>query len=212
MLDYNFHISTPRLTLSYLDPSNEKHVDFIYELNNSPEMLHVHRNMPGVRDTRESAREFIKQGVEALETIGYGRFLISVRPSADASGEHPFSKSVNTHDLVGILSMRKERFPSAPSIPDIGFAIMARHYGKGYATEAAQGLMKYYREEVRQMAFAGYCEPDNENSKKMFRRLGFEDRGIKEVSGVIGNEVYLKCLVFTTGVEGELDGMRDVSE
>lgn len=218
MLNYNFHISTPRLTLSHLDPNNERHVDFIYELNNSPEILHIHRRMPGVRDTQESARTFIEQGAEAFEKTGYGRFLISLTPGAAADGSEDdqharfFPDSVNKHDLIGILSMRKGRFPSAPSVPDIGFAIMAKYYGRGYATEASEALIKYYREEKGQTAFTGYCEPDNENSIKMFRRLGFQERGVKEVNGVIGDDVYLKCLVFTTGCEGELDGMRDVSE
>jgi RimJ/RimL family protein N-acetyltransferase len=218
MLDYNFHISTSRLTLSYLDPNNEQHVDFIYELNNSPEMLHVYRNMPRVIDTRASARKHIEQGVETLERIGYGRFLVSRNPNdpANPSGDderlHSFSDAIKTHDIVGILSMQKSRFPSAPNIPDIGFAIMAKYHGNGYATEAAQGLIKYYREEKGQAAFAGYCGLDNQNSIKMFRRLGFEERGVKEVNGVIGDEVYLKCLVFTTGIEGDLDGIRDVSK
>ncbi|KAH3953906.1 hypothetical protein HBH98_180960 [Parastagonospora nodorum] len=218
MLDYNFRISTPRLTLSHLDANNERHVDFIYELNNSPEILHIHRRMPGVRDTRDSARRFIEQGTDAFEKIGYGRFLISLTPDAAAGGSgddqraQSFSDSVNKHHLIGILSMRKDRFPSAPSVPDIGFAIMAKYYGRGYATEASKALIKYYREQKGQTAFAGYCDPDNENSIKMFRRLGFEERGVKEVNGVIGDDVYLKCLVFTTGCEGDLDGMRDVSE
>jgi len=218
MLDYNFHISTPRLTLSHLDPNNKRHVDFVYELNNSPEILHIHRRMPGIRDTRESAQTFIEQGAEAFEKIGYGRFLISLTPDAavvSSEADHSaqsFSDSMNKHDLIGILSMRKDRFPSAPSVPDIGFAIMAKYYGRGYATEASQALIKYYREEKGQTALAGYCEPDNENSIKMFRRLGFEERGVRLVNGVIGDDVYLKCLVFTTGCEGELDGMRDVSE
>jgi hypothetical protein len=80
MLDFNFHITTPRLTLSYLDPSNAKHVDFIYELNNTPEMLATNRNLPNPYTNHEAALEFIKPNIKSLEKTGYGKFLISPHP------------------------------------------------------------------------------------------------------------------------------------
>lgn len=39
MLDPTFHITTPRLYLSYLDPSNDAHLSYVIRLKNSPEML-----------------------------------------------------------------------------------------------------------------------------------------------------------------------------
>jgi RimJ/RimL family protein N-acetyltransferase len=204
MLDFNFHIVTPRLTLSYINPNNGRHCDFVQELNNSPEMDLVNRHMPRAISTPEATREWLETGVATLEKTGYGRFLISHRPS-DAHGtraDKPFSEIVNTCDFIGITSMQYGRFSTAPPIPDIGFSIMAKYYGKGYATEAAQGLMEYYREEKGQTAFAGYCDTENENSKKLLRRLGFEDAGVREVKGLVGEEVGLKCAVFMVGVEG----------
>lgn len=61
---------------------------------------------------------------------------------------------------------------------------------------------RYYKEEKGDTAFAGYCDPNNENLMKMFRRLGFEERGVTEVSGVVGEGVMLKCAIWTFGVEG----------
>jgi RimJ/RimL family protein N-acetyltransferase len=209
MLDFNFHITTPRLTISYINPDNDSHCDFVYQLNNSPEMLLVNRSLPNVLSTRDATREWLQKGAAALEKIGYGRYLISRRPvtsnelQSNDKQSQPFSQSIDTHDLVGVVSLQKERYPSAPPIPDIGFAILAKYYGKGYATEAAEGLMKYYREERGQTKFAGYCDPGNESSKKVLKRLGFDEAGVREVKGLIGEEVGLECAVFTLGVESE---------
>lgn len=218
MLDYEFHISTARLTISYGNPDNDKHCDFVCELNSSPEILVAHCGRPNATPDRESARESIKQSAAMLEKTGYGRYMISRKPSdsqkttEDDNHTASFSDSINTHDLIGRVSMNCGRFPNASTVPDVGFAIMAKYYGKGYATEAARGLMKYYREEKGQTQFAGYCDPTNENSKKMFARLGFDERGVKLVHGIRAEGVETKCLVFTTGVKGEMEGMRNVDK
>jgi RimJ/RimL family protein N-acetyltransferase len=211
MLDFNFHITTPRLTLSYLDPSNAEHVDFIYELNNTPEMLATNRNLPNPFTDREAALKFIEPNITSLEKTGYGKFLISRPPdTASTARNQPFTQLLNTHTFIGIVSLQVKRHPSAPTIPDIGFAILAKYYGQGYATEAAEGLMKYYREERAQTEFAGFCDPGNEQSKKMLRRLGFKELGVRQVNGLVGEGVEMKCLVFAKGWEGQKEGMRDV--
>jgi len=102
------------------------------------------------------------------------------------------------------------RFPSAPTIPDLGFGLLPAYHGKGYATEAAEALVKYYREEKGVKAFAGFCEPGNEGSSKVFRRMGWMNRGVRDVKGVVGEEGVLRCVVWTVGVgegEGDMDGI-----
>jgi RimJ/RimL family protein N-acetyltransferase len=212
MLDFNFRITTPRLTISYLNPADDRHCDFIHELKNSPEMLVVGKTLSMPPADREASRVWIEEGTASLEKTGYGRYVISRKPDTlrDDNAYTPFTDVINTHDLIGTVSMQLARFPGAPTIPDTGFAILAKYYGNGYATEAAQGVMKHYREEKGHTAFAGYCDPGNERSNKMFQRLGFDERGVKEINGVIGDGLWLKCMVYTIGHTGELEGMRDV--
>jgi RimJ/RimL family protein N-acetyltransferase len=198
--------------LPHLIPTNNVHSDFVYELNNSPELLLVHQKRQVPIPTRESTLKFIEKNAASMEKQGYGRYLISRRPESHIGPNGtqederiPFSQSVNTYELIGTVSMHRDRFPSAPQIPDLGFAILAKHYGKGYATEAAQGLMQYYREEKGQTAFSGYCHPENESSKKVFRRLGFEERGVRDVNGLKSGGELSTCLVWTLGAEGALE-------
>jgi RimJ/RimL family protein N-acetyltransferase len=146
MLDFDFHIHTPRLTISYLNPSNPLHVSFVYDINNTPESLHVNRQLPDLILNHNAARAKIETEVKALEKDGYGQYVVSLRPQGTATSEEekvPFSDTVNSHDLIGIVSMRYGRLPSGPTLPDVGYSFLAKYQGKGYATEAAQGLLKY---------------------------------------------------------------------
>ncbi|KAF1848709.1 acyl-CoA N-acyltransferase [Cucurbitaria berberidis CBS 394.84] len=207
MLDFNFHLTTPRLYISYLDPSKEAHCEFMYALVNTPQMVKEYRGKRDPLQNREAGRKFIQDGVDKLERSGYGRYLISLKPNnIDEEGSEkakyalPFSKG--EQELVGIVTMQLDRFPGAPTIPDIGFGLFEKYQGRGYATEAAQGLMKYFEEERGQFVFSGYCSPDNEASKSVLRNLGFEERGVRSILGIFGEgeETALTALVWTKGV------------
>jgi RimJ/RimL family protein N-acetyltransferase len=101
--------------------------------------------------------------------------------------------------------MQHARFPSAPAaptIPDVGFGLLSRYFGNGYATEAATALLNYFREEKGQKEFCAFCRPDNKASKNALIRLGFEPRGLREVHGVVEGEL-LSALVWTMGIGHE---------
>lgn len=214
MLNFNFHLTTPRLYLSYLNPANDTHCKFVTTLVNSPEVAKQRDPSSSVPDL-EAGRKYIQDGFEKLERSGYGRYLISLRSGSHTNTETgtteteeekesalPFSQRELEH--IGVVTMKLDRYPGAPTIPDVGFGLLGKYTGRGYATEAAQGLLTYFREEKGQSAFAGYCNPDNEASKKVLSRSGFEERGMRDISGIFGEGKVLSVLLWTMGVgEGE---------
>ncbi|KAI4644463.1 hypothetical protein J4E93_006366 [Alternaria ventricosa] len=159
---------------------------------------------------RDVGKKFIAKDVERMEQTGYGRYLVSLRQNSALSinspheGEDvPFSKRRLTP--IGIVSMQLARFPSepsAPTIPDVGFTSLPRYFGNGYATEAAAGLMEYFTDEKGHKEFCGFCKPENTASANVLKRLGFEERGLREIDGVVKGEV-LSALVWTIGVGHE---------
>lgn len=199
----NFHITTPRLHLSYLDADNDAMMAFIVRHNSSPESVAV-RAQSGVKTAHhpeniEDARASYKAASERLEKTGSGRYIISLRkPGVD------FSDQQGEREYIGIVSMQLRRFPDrdCPLIPDIGFGLYRDYYGKGYATEACEAMMKHFKEEKGHERFAGFTHPENVNSQKLFRRLGFEGRGTMEVAGVIPDGTY-KIAVWTKNVGPE---------
>ncbi|KAJ4992177.1 acetyltransferase [Stagonosporopsis vannaccii] len=202
MLDPTFHITAPRLHLSYLDPSNDAHMSFIVNLYNSPEMLAVAAQTGAVANkpqTVSGARAALEPSTERLATTGIGRYIISLRdPSV------PFTAETE-REYIGTASMQLNRYSSVscPAIPDIGFMLLAKYYGRGYANEACETLMQYFRETKGHGRFAGFTHPENVQSQKLFVRLGFENRGTADVSGIIGNGAPLRVAVWTKGVAPE---------
>lgn len=203
MLDTNFHITTPRLYLSYLDPDNDTMMAFIVRHNSSPESAAV-RAQSGIKASRHpetipEARAAYKAASERLAKDGSGRYIISLRrPGVE------FTEEQDEREYVGIVSMQLKRFPDrdCPLIPDIGFALYSAYYGKGYAAEACEAMMKYFKEEKGHERFAGFTHPNNANSQKLFKRLGFESHGTMEVAGVIPDGTF-NISVWTKNVDPE---------
>ena len=210
MLDFNFHLTTPRLYISHLDPSNDAHCDFIYELFLSPGIVKqlpaadvekFHKTTP-----REAGSKYITDSVEKMGKTGYGRYLISLKPSSPEDNDKPFSQQ--HMELIGVASMQYMRFPStiSPKVPDVGFGLLSRYFGKGYATEAAKGLIKYFEEKRGMKEFCAFCKPENEASKSVLKRLGLEERGVRELDGVVEGEK-LTALVWTSSVGNGEDAL-----
>ncbi|UPX09398.1 uncharacterized protein EKO05_0000088 [Ascochyta rabiei] len=142
MLDPTFHITTPRLHLSYLDPSNDAHMEYIARLKNSPEMRAMEAQTPARFNpqplTLSTARAAQAAGAERLERTGTGRYIISLRDPDRAFTEQ------QEREYVGTVSMQLQRFPDAvcPAVPDVGFALLAAYQGRGFAREACTALMR----------------------------------------------------------------------
>jgi ribosomal-protein-alanine N-acetyltransferase len=57
---------------------------------------------------------------------------------------------------------------------EVGFHLVKRRWGKGFATEAAFGALEYAWEKLRlSKVYAGH-HPDNRASEKILKKLGFE--------------------------------------
>ena len=211
MTDPNFHIETPRLYISYLQPSIDAHCDFLVEVYNSPEVVLANGGVAAPITDREEARTKIEDSVEEQLRTGFGRYLVSLKP-LDVRKEKelimPFSERLKKLDLIGFVSMNKRPHPAASKTPDIGFAQLSQYCGKGYATEALIALLEYFEREKGVKEVFGFTNPDNENSMKMFRRLGFEARGVRLLKGLgtgsVG-KVGVNAMVWAKkGMQGDL--------
>lgn len=183
MGDPNFHISTARLYLSYFNPSLSTHCSFLLTLHNSPEVQAAVRDYPNRNTitTIEEARANIQQNLIGQSETGLGRYIVSLKPTAphpsiENYDELPFSERVEGCEKIGYVGMKHH---GGCTIPDVGFSFLRKSWGKGYATEAVLAILKYFEEERGQSKVLGLTSPSNEDSRKLFRRIGFEDRGVK---------------------------------
>lgn len=208
MTDLNFHIDTPRLTLSHFNPALDTHCDLLVSLWTQPSALRATGGVAMTNTTRDKARKQLELEKERIHPkTGHGRYLVSLKtssPTTDEIDTRPFSEVAETYTKIGTVSMKTRQYVDMPVFPDLGYGLLEEYEGKGYATEAAMALMKYFEEVKGQKEFIGLTHPDNERSIKMMRRLGFREEGERAVLGFTPDGKAVFPLCWSRGLEGEL--------
>jgi [ribosomal protein S5]-alanine N-acetyltransferase len=148
-------LRTARLTLT---PAVEADAGFVLELLNDPGWL---RNIGdrGVRSL-EDARAYIR------ERLGQSLWLVMRDGAGEAIG------------MCGLVE--RETLDS----PDLGYALLERHAGLGYATEAAAAVLRHVREVIRLPKLAAITDPDNRASQRVLEKLGFRYVDTRELPGI----------------------------
>ena len=153
-------LETERLSLRELIADDAV---FINTLLNTPKFL----KYIGDRNVRsdEDAREFIVNRYAASYTTnGYGLWALE---TADGT-------------TVGICGFVKRDYFDEP---DIGFAFLPEHEGKGYGYESATAVMQYGREKLGFTKVLAITSLDNDASVGLLNKLGFADDGVIEPQG-----------------------------
>jgi RimJ/RimL family protein N-acetyltransferase len=205
MPDFDFHISTPRLYLSYCNPDNATHCAFMVELLHGGPSMKWHPTARDFIPDAEAASKAFAMHHQKLLDQGIGRYLVSLKP-LNSNGEElgansvPFSERELTP--IGCVSMQVARLEgvAAPSIPDVGFNMHEKYHGKGYATEAVRGLLNYFTEEKGISTFSGLTNENNEDARRLFRRLGFTEHGVRTVEGIMWTGKAADLDVWTFGI------------
>jgi len=113
----------------------------------------------GVR-TLEDAEDYIRVRVLAsYEAHGFGMFHVALKESGEPVG------------TVGFV--RREGLDG----PDLGFAFLAAHTGKGYGREASRALIAWARRELGIGPLLATRLGPNAASAALLLRLGFREQG-----------------------------------
>lgn len=141
---------TERLILSRLSPED---APFILELVNEPGWLRFIGDR-GVNDLK-GAQGYIEKVQQMYGLLGFGLYKVSLKSDRQALG------------LCGLL--KRDALPDV----DIGFALLARHSGRGYAREAAVATLEHGRRIFGIRRVLAITNPDNERSQVLLGKLGF---------------------------------------
>jgi len=161
-------LETDRLILRRLSPDD---AEFILRLLNEPSWLRFIGDK-GVR-TVEDARAYILKGpVEMYSRLGFGLYLVELKEEGSPIGICGLIKRDSLEDV------------------DIGFAFLPKHWGRGYAYEAASAVMAYGGKALGLKRIVAITSADNDSSVRLLEKLGLRFEGMLKLSND-GEEVRL---------------------
>lgn len=151
-------LTTGRLSLSELTPSD---APFILELVNEPDFIANIRDS-GVRDEAD-AGGYIETGPRAsYAQHGFGLWRIDDRA---------------TGAPVGICGLLKRDWLDEP---DVGFAVLERFRGVGYASEATRAALEWGRREKGLGRIVAIVSPHNAASAAVLEKAGMRFEAVVE--------------------------------
>jgi RimJ/RimL family protein N-acetyltransferase len=143
-------IECPRLNLR---PMGLDDAGFILELLNEPGFMRFIGDK-GVRTTAD-ARDYIAKGpMDSYRRHGFGLYLASLRRCGTP---------------VGICGLVKRE---ALADVDVGFAFLASHWSKGYASESAAAVLDYGTRTLGIKRIVAITSPDNAGSIAVLGKIG----------------------------------------
>ena len=149
-------VETPRLRLRTLVSDDAA---FVLELVNEPSFL-ANIGDKGVR-SEEDARNYIRNVyAEMYQRLGYGFWGLELKTSGE---------------LIGICGLTKR---DTLDDVDLGFALLEKHWRKGYAREAAEATLEYGERELGLARIIAITSPLNDASCTLLEKLGFHLEGL----------------------------------
>jgi len=145
-----FCLETERLSLRRVTRDD---AGFMLAIWNDPAFIQ-HVGDRGIRTVDEALDAMQKGAFELYEKYGYGPYRVALKDCDTAVG------------LCGLF--RREGLDE----PDIGYAVLPDHCGKGYAYEASFAVIEYARNKLGLERLIAIISPGNEASIGLIRKLG----------------------------------------
>jgi RimJ/RimL family protein N-acetyltransferase len=161
-------IETDRLTLREI---TEDDAGFMLELLNSPGFIRYIADR-GVR-TEAAARAYIGERItSSYRDHGFGMWGVVPKGEGAPVG------------LAGLV--KRDVLPHV----DIGYALLERAWGRGYAREAAEAVLKHAQGPLALGTIVAITTPDNEASQNVLKKIGLRYVDERDLPGWDGPSAY----------------------
>ncbi|MGE8554278.1 MAG: GNAT family N-acetyltransferase [Chryseobacterium jejuense] len=158
-------IETERLILRKLEETDDERM---FLMDSDPEVMKYLE--PPVKSKEESMK-VIRMIQKQYEENGVGRLAVIEKESGLLIG------------WCGLKLLKKPINGHVETL-DLGYRFIPEFWGKGYAWEAANATLDYGFNELKANTIYAYADSGNTGSKYILTKLGFENTGEFEDSGV----------------------------
>ncbi len=152
-------LETERLKL---EPFQVAHYDGLRVMESDPDIMLYISN--GVVKTPEETWESITRVQQRWEKYGFSWWAVREKVSGQ---------------VVGATCLRHlANIESAPL--EIGWRLIAEHHGKGYASEAAQAVIAFAKQQIGTSYLVAVAVPENHASQRVMQRIGMTYKAIEQ--------------------------------
>lgn len=158
-------IETERLILRELE---EIDAERMFLMDSDPEVM---KYLGTPVKTREESKEIIRMIQKQYEENGVGRWAVIEKESGL---------------LIGWCGLKRLKTPINNHVEtlDLGYRFIPEFWGKGYAWEAAKATLDYGFNELKSDTIYAYADSENTGSNYILKKMGFENTGEFEDSGI----------------------------
>lgn len=151
-------LETPRLLLREVVADD---AEGFFILDSDPEVARYVGGRP-VQDL-EQCKKVIAFVQSQYERFGIGRWAVVLKETGAFIG------------WAGLKRMADEAVNGHTGFMDIGYRFQRRHWGKGYATEAAAACLRYGFETMDLPEICAFAETGNAASRHVLRKIGLTE-------------------------------------
>lgn len=138
---------TQRLILRHIDPVIDAKA--MYELNADPLIMQNTGDAPF--ESVAATRTFF-EGYKDYETYGFGRWAVVLK---------------ETNEVMGWCGLKQN-----PEFIDLGYRLIGRYRGNGYATEAAKASLDYGFNQLQMTEIIAKAKKENTASINVMKKIG----------------------------------------
>lgn len=146
-----FILESARLRFRESTPGDAEHM---FALNSDPEVVQYTGDGPFA--SIQEARDFLENYVNVFRRFQRGRWLLELK---------------STGEVIGWCGLK---FHEDNSETDVGYRLFKKHWGNGYATEAAKAAIAYGFDTLQLDRIVAHARKENIASLKVLEKCGMK--------------------------------------
>ena len=170
----NLELTTKRLTLR---PISQNDVGLVVEMYTDERVMKYARGRNSKDKIIEEMGMHIRRGGNGC----LGKWCISDRITGESLGTIALLPLPTDRDDTDWDQLIEGKFPKDDI--EIGYFLRRVAWGRGYATEAAQEILRFVFENAPFEKIVAVIDPRNNNSRRVLQKVGFESTGVRLAYG-----------------------------
>lgn len=167
-------LHTERLLLRPLEEGDR---DMLIELLTAPAVMQFIRPPFLAEEVERMVPQMVKRGAHGA----IGTWCVIEKATGERIGEAILLPLPIERDVTDWSKVIWDHYPEDDV--ELGYELLPRAWGKGYATELARRLLQFAFEQTELRDVVAVIDPENAASQRVLEKVGMQDAGVRRAYG-----------------------------